>query len=89
MKLKVTRDVSKESPSSYQIQAHLKKLFVSYHWISVERNQNGFGNIVLAINPELYQDKLEVLIADLQKQIDITIESVLGFPAESKVLYFK
>ncbi len=85
----------RQRPESLRLPEGMKQLFVSYHFISMERDEkgmqkNGFGNIVLAINPEMYQNNVGMLIQDLQKQISITIENNLGIKEpEVQVLFYR
>lgn len=72
----------------------MQKVFLSYHFISLDLGRNGFGNMVTAFNPSLYKDddgKLikEKFIADLQKTVEMTIKSELGFDAQARILFYQ
>jgi len=64
-------------------------IFASYYWSDVDSQKQGFGNIVLAVNIELYKNKIAQLILDLQKQLKIIIDEQQGVDSNPQVLYFR
>ena len=51
----------------------LRKIFISYHFFIKDTNMNGFGNIIIAADLEVYKDNLDKFILDLQKQISFML----------------
>lgn len=80
---------NKQEYNNVRVPEHMKQVFVSFHWSDIIKNQQGFGNMVLAISPELYMNNIGKLIQDLTHQIKVTVDSKLDVDGNYEVLYFK
>lgn len=68
----------------------MRKLFVSYSILDLTTGQMGFGNTVSMFGVEQYtQDNMEKFIEDLQKSIDMAIESRTGQRVQTRVLFWR
>ena len=68
----------------------MREIFASYSVMSLDRKTQGFGNIVSRFYPEAYKDKgIAQFILDLEKSIEMALESLNKTKYEVKVLFFR
>jgi len=72
------------------VQEGMKQVFASYHLMTKDKSEQGFGNIVANFDPSQYADgRLDKFVHELQKSIEIVNEHRLGKPVIIQVLYFR
>lgn len=66
-----------------------KQLFASYHIMTQDNSHSGFGNVVTYFYPEQYNNRLDKLVVELQKQITMIQEERLGKKVIIQLLFFR
>lgn len=65
------------------------KMFASYHFLSNDETQNGFGNWIGEVNQELYSGKPEKFLIDIQTALENELYKMYGKKFQVKILWFK
>lgn len=66
------------------------KCFISYYWCVPNSTIAGFGNTIMGVPIELYKDKIDIFIADMEKQLSLLVSEIRGLKnVEVRILYFR
>lgn len=66
-----------------------KNLFVSYHTMTKDLKESGFGNMVTKFYPELYKNDMARFIMDLEKSIEMALKTLHNKEVMVKILFFR
>lgn len=66
-----------------------RDLFVSYHTMTRDFRETGFGNMVTKFYPELYKNNMAKFIQDLEKSIEMALKTLHKKDIMVKILYFR
>jgi len=65
----------------------MKKVFVSYHWMS--NKVNGFGNWIGEFEEGAYEDDPAKFILDVERTISELLTNKLNIEVKARVLWFR
>lgn len=67
----------------------MSKTFVSYHFVNEDGSKQGFGNYVGMFHMEVYANRMEKFIVDVEKSIAMVLEIKFKDKFTVKVMYFR
>lgn len=68
----------------------MKQVFASYHLMTVDKKESGFGNIVANFDPSQYSGgTIDKFVFELQKSIQMVNEQRLGKQVIIQLLFFR
>lgn len=67
----------------------MSQVFASYHLMTEDKKESGFGNIVANFDSSQYAGQMDKFIFELQKSITMVNEQRLGKKVIVQVLFFR